>query len=191
MPSSGSTVLWFSAGACSTARDTGEVGQEPYALLAKSAGWSPSRGFSVQHDMVARFYGGYDQVGMHQPAPVHISRNAIVIGIAGLVLFAFVAADVSAFENPPVLVKVSNVNWYILGTLVTTSGGFTIRASQSTYLSLTCTGLCFEVVGVSVSSPFTLVNSTVVSAPVQWVNLTVKARSTAYDGNLSVTLAVP
>jgi hypothetical protein len=141
--------------------------------------------------MVARFYGGYDQVGLHQPSALHISRNAIVIGIAGLVLLAFVVADVSTFENPPVLVKVTSVYWYVLGSVVATSAGFTLHPSQSTELSVTCELFCFVVDGVTVGAPFALVSSSVVNEPALWVNLTVQAPPTAYTGNLSVTLEVP
>ena len=150
----------------------------------------------MQHDPVATFFGGYDQVGSLRRSrfdgpPLHVSRNTLAIGIAAMALLAFVAADVSALENPPVVVKVTSVEWYALGFVIASSGGFNVRASQTIALSETCEGICLPVVGVSVASPFTLVRDTIVDQPVQWVNLTVRAPATSYDGNLSVTLALP
>ncbi len=145
----------------------------------------------MQHDAAAVFYGGYDQVGRLRPTRLHLSRIALAVVVAGIVLIAFVAADVAALENPPPLVRVTSVNWVVLDSLLAASAGFTLHPTQSTELSETCNGFCFTIDSVSVSAPFTLVSDTIVNSPVQWVNLTVQAPSTSYDGNLTITLEIP
>lgn len=145
----------------------------------------------VQHDVTALFYDGYDQIGLLRPSHHRISRMAVAIGLAGVALLVFVAADVSALSSLPARVTVTQVNWFVLGTLIGSSQGFSLYSSQSTELSETCTLFCYNVSGVSVAPPFALVKSTIENLPVQWINLTVKAPAAAYDGNLSITLEVP
>jgi len=142
------------------------------------------------YDSVATFYGGYDSVRYLRRPSVRFSRNALILAVAGVVLLGFVAADVGAFANLPVSVQVTGVSWYAEGELLTTSGGFTLHSSQSTTLVLTCDTICWAVDGASVSAPFHLVGLTVIDQPVQYVNVTVQAPSTAYHGGLTIDLAV-
>jgi hypothetical protein len=145
----------------------------------------------MAHDLVASFYGGYDQVGLARPVRLRIPRMAAILAIAGILLVAFIAADVSAYQNLAVTVKVTSVEWFVEGEALTTSGGFSLHGSQSTTLSLTCSTVCYRFVGATASSPFTVLGFSVSYHPIQYTNVTVQAPTSAYDGPLSVTLEVP
>jgi len=142
------------------------------------------------HDSVATFYGGYDQIGLARSNPLQISRVGLVVALAAVVLLILVAADVAAFTSPPATVRVSAVNWYAEGQLLTTAPGFSAHASQSVKLSLTCNTICFRINGASVSAPFSLAAFSVVNQPVQYVNVTVTTPPTGFSGPLTITLHV-
>jgi len=140
---------------------------------------------------MATFYGGYDQVRAIRPARLHIPTKVLAVGVAALMLVVFVAADISALQSRPAVVQVTVVNWYAENALLTTSGGFTMHASQTVTLSLTCSTYCYRFNGeASVSSPFTLLGVTVAYAPIQYANATVQAPSSGYSGPLTIDLGV-
>jgi len=145
----------------------------------------------MMHDSVAAFYGGYDQVGLVRARQLRVPWVSLGAGFAALVLVAFVAADVSALSNGAATVQVTNVNWYALGGILVTTGGFSMPAHHSTVLTLTCTDLCFRVSGAVVSPPFTSTAFSVVYEPMQYVNVTVLAPSSSFQGPLSITLVIP
>ena len=142
-------------------------------------------------DAMASFYGGYDQAGYIRRAPTRISGKLVAIAIATIALLAFVAADVAALESPPVVVKVTVVNWNVESFPLTTAGGFAMHPSQSVSLTLTCSSYCYRFSdSASVSAPFKLVSFSVVYAPIQYTNATVQAPSSGYDGPLTITLGL-
>lgn len=144
----------------------------------------------VRHDPVAVFYGGYDQVALRSSARRAFPKTAVAIGVALVALVVLVAADASAYAAIPPVVRVTSVDWYSGGVLLTTSAGFTLRASQETVFPLVCEVSCVAWAGASVSAPFVLVGFSVTDSFVQYTNLTVRAPSTAYDGPLAITLTV-
>jgi hypothetical protein len=144
----------------------------------------------VSHDLVASFYGGYDQVGLGRPARLHIPRMALVIAVAVLFLLVFIAADVSAYESLPVNVEVTSVAWYAEGGLLTTSAGFSLHGSQLTTLTLSCSTVCYRIDGATVNSPFSVLSVVVSYDPDQHTDVTVRAPSSSYDGALTITLEV-
>ncbi len=144
----------------------------------------------AMHDNVATFYGAYDQVGLHRLPRMRIPWVLVVLVLAIFVLIGLVVADVAAYDSGKVTVQVTSVSWYALGGLLTTSGGFSLHASQTVTLTLTCNSICFRLDGASVSSPFQMVSFAVTQQPVQYANVTVQAPTVSYDGPLSVTLSV-
>jgi hypothetical protein len=144
----------------------------------------------MAHDLVASFYGGYDQVGVGRPTRLHLPRMTVMVAIAVLLLRVFIAADVSAFESLPVNVQVTSVSWYAEGSLLTTSGGFSLHGAQTTTLTLTCSSVCYRIDGATASSPFSVLNVQVSYTPDQHTNVTVRAPSSPYDGTLVITLQV-
>ena len=144
----------------------------------------------VRHDPVAVFYGAYDQVVLRPSARRTVPRLAFAVGVAAVALTVLVAADVSALAAIPPVVRVTGVNWYSEGVLLTSSPGFSLRASQETVFPLVCEISCLAWGGASVSAPFVLVAFSVTGTWVQYTNLTVRAPATAYDGPLTITLSV-
>lgn len=145
----------------------------------------------MMQDTGATFYGGYDQLYAVRRSPMRISAKVFAIAVALLLLLVFVAVDVSALETRPSVVQVTLVNWYAEGSLLTTSGGFSMHSGQTVSLSLTCSAYCYRLNGVaSVSAPFTLVGLSVTYAPIQYANVTVQAPASGYDGPLTITLGV-
>ena len=145
----------------------------------------------TMHDSVASFYGGYDQVRFSRSEMLPLPRRFLVIGVAATMLLVAVAADVSALSAGSTVVKVTEVDWSVEGYALATAAGFTMHASNTVTVSLTCTSLCFRVVGVFVASPFEQVSASIVYAPIQYVNVTVVAPSSAYAGPLSISLQIP
>lgn len=146
-------------------------------------GWS-------RHDPAAVFYGGYDQVALRRPAPVHVRWTTVAIALATAVLAVLTAADVSAYTESPVIVRVTSVDWYAGTVLLTTSPGFSLRPSATTTFPLVCELFCVPWTGASVSAPFQIVNFTETATSVQYTNITVRAPPTAYDGSLTITLEI-
>lgn len=144
----------------------------------------------VRHDPVAVFYGGYDQVALRPTARRAVPKLAVAVGVAAVALTVLVAADVSALAAIPPVVRVTGVDWYSEGVLLTTSAGFSLRASQETVFPLVCEVSCVAWGGASVSAPLVLVGFSVTDTAAQYTNLTVRAPATAYDGPLAITLTV-
>jgi hypothetical protein len=144
----------------------------------------------VAHDLVATFYGGYDQVGLSRPLRFRIPRMAVLLAVAGILLCVFIAADVAAYQSLPVNVQVTSVNWFVETEALTTTPGFSLHGSQTTTLTGTCSTLCYRIIGATASAPFTVVGFSVVYHPIQYTNVTVRAPSGAYDGPLTITLEV-
>ena len=142
------------------------------------------------YDSVATFYGGYDHVDYLHRTKVRIPLGIVAIALSGTVLLGFVAADVSAYDAAADSVQVTGVNWYVLGQLEMTTGGFTLHPSQSTLFTLECDGVCWNIDGATVSAPFLVAGLTIVDHPVQYVNLTIRAPAYAYRGEMTVTLTV-
>lgn len=142
------------------------------------------------HDSVATFYGGYDQVGLVRRTPLHLPWMAVVLGVAVLTLLSLIAADVAAYEARPASVNLTAVDWYAGSEPLTTSAGFTVHASQSFLLTLTCTSVCYLFSGASVSAPFVLLAFSMTNHPIQYVNVTVQAPASGFQGILTITLAV-
>jgi hypothetical protein len=146
----------------------------------------------VAHDLVASFYGGYDQVGLAR-APryrIRIPRTAVLIAVAVVILVVFVAADVAAYESLPVNVEVTAVSWVSEGTVLATQPGFGMHGGQRATLSLTCDTVCVRFGAARVNAPFSLVAFSLVYSPDQYANVTVQAPGTTYSGPLTVTLSV-
>ncbi len=143
------------------------------------------------HDSVATFYGGYDQVAMRRFGPARIPWTRVAIVVAAALLLLFVAADVAAFATPPATVRITEVAWYAEGGLLTSTSGGTVRAGATFVATLTCSTLCFRVSGVTAAEPFSVVSVSVVDSPLQWVNVTVRAPTSSYDGPLALTIVLP
>jgi len=144
----------------------------------------------MMQDAVATFYGGYDRARFIRTSRVRIPVGAVAIGLAAVVLLAFVAADVTAYHNATTPVVVTSVEWYAMGQLLTTSAGFTLHISQTFPLTLACYSLCYRFNSVTVGAPFQVTSSHIVWQPVEYVNATVQAPATGYNGPLIVYLGV-
>ena len=142
------------------------------------------------HDSVATFYGAYDQVELRRLPRMRIPWILVGLGLAALVLVVLVAADVAAFDTGTVTVEVTSVSWYAEGGLLTTSGGFSMHASQVVRLTLTCSFICYRLDGATVNAPFQLVSFSITDQPIQYANVSVQAPASSYDGPLTITLAV-
>jgi len=144
----------------------------------------------MAHDLVASFYGGYEQVGLVHGRRWRIPRTAVLITVAVLVLVIFIAADVAAYENLTATVDVTAVDWVSEGTVLATTAGFALHPDQKSTLTLLCSTVCIRFDGASVSGPFTLVAFSVTYQPDQYTTVTVQAPGGAYSGVLTITLAV-
>ena len=117
-----------------------------------------------------------------------VSGKIILVVVAAVLLLALVGADVTALANRPVMVRITSVSWYAGGSLLTSSSGFSIQASQRTTLTLTCSTVCMGIFTATVGRPFLFLGFTVAYHPIQFVNVTVLAPSSAYSGPLAITL---
>jgi len=142
------------------------------------------------HDAVATFFGGYETAGIGRRRPLRVRWVPVALGVAVICLFAFVAADVSAYTSSTVAVNVTSVSWYAEGMLLTTVAGFSLHTSQTTTLTLSCDSICYRFNGATVSAPFTFVSFSVVNEPVQYTNVTVRAPSSAYVGPVTISLTI-
>ena len=77
------------------------------------------------------------------------------------------------------------------GSRLTTSSGFSLRASTTAFFPLTCASLCLPWNGASVSEPFSLVAFSVAYRGLQYTNVTVRAPATGYAGPLTIALDLP
>ena len=144
----------------------------------------------MMHDSVAAFYGGYDQVGFRRHPRSRVPWISVAIAVSAVALLVFVAADVSAYEGVTAEVHVTSVTWYADDVWLATTGGFSAHPSEQFVLSETCQIFCFYFSGASVNAPFTLAQVSIVNVPVQYVNLTIQAPSTTYQGTLNITLEI-
>jgi hypothetical protein len=145
----------------------------------------------MMHDSVATFYGGYDQVGLLRPRRFHVPWIYFGIGVAAITLVGVVAADVAAFTSGGAVVQVTAVDWYVEGSLLASTGGFSVHTSQDVQTTLTCSTVCFRITGAAVSPPFQFVSFSVSYSPIQYVNVTAKAPPAAYSGPLVINLEIP
>lgn len=122
--------------------------------------------------------------------PPLVSRNALCIALASVVLLGFIAADVGAATSLPVKVTITQVNWFVGNLSVGNESGFTVLGGHTFDLKLVCEIFCPYFSGLSVANPFTLVNVTVAYPWFEYVNATVQAPNHAYDGPLDATLIV-
>jgi len=123
--------------------------------------------------------------------PPLVSGKVVLLAVACVVLAGFVNADVAAlYRAPPAAVEVTAVEWFIPGALLSTSAGFSMHSSEQVTVTLTCSNVCFRISGAAVESPFTLVGFSVVYAPDQYTNVTVKSPSSAYIGPIAVELSL-
>jgi len=122
--------------------------------------------------------------------PPLVSRNVLLIAVASMFLLGFVAADVGAISSTPVKVTVTQINWLIGNVSVGNASGFTVQGGHTFTLGLVCTIFCPYFSGVSVASPFALVNVTIAYPWFEYVNATIQAPGHAYDGPLNVSLSV-
>ena len=145
-------------------------------------GWSETFDPSSPYAYEARRWMGYER------DPPFVSGTVLLIATVCLVLSGFIAADVGALANPPVSVQVTQVDWYVNGALLTTSGGFTVSTNQAFTLTLTCADVCMVLYSATVSPPFQFLSFSVAYHPIQYVNVTARAPSSGFDGPLAVTL---
>jgi len=137
------------------------------------------------------FHGGYIHAPFHLHAPLRPSqiRGLLVTAIA--VLVVLVVLDVATYEDGATITRVSGVGWYAEGELLASTPGFSVHASQTFTLTLTCNFICYNFNGASVSPPFQLVAFSVVNQPIQYANVTLKSPSSGFDGPLTITLGLP
>ena len=107
-----------------------------------------------------------------------------------VLLVVLVAADVSAYESVTAAVRVTAVSWSTEGSLLATSAGFSTHTSRTFTLTLTCSLICYNFAGASVSPPFEVVGFSLVNQPIQYANVTLKAPDTSYNGPLAISLTL-
>lgn len=114
----------------------------------------------------------------------------LVLGVSLVALVLLVAADVSAYESTTASVRVTTVSWYTEGSLLATTSGFSTHPSHTFTLTLTCSMICYNFAGASVSPPFQFVGFTLVNQPIQYANVTMKAPESSYQGPLVISLTL-
>jgi len=122
--------------------------------------------------------------------PPLVRGTTLLVVAACLLLLGFVAADVGLYSSQPVTVNVTAVEWFIPGTPLATTAGFSLHGSSSVTVTLTCSSVCIRFSGATVESPFTLLGFSVVYHPDQYTNVTVRAPATAYTGPIAIQLNV-
>lgn len=143
------------------------------------------------HDAVASFYGGYDQVLRTPRVRRHINLVVLLLAVAVVILIGFIAADVLAFQSIPAKIQVTSVEWYAGTQLLTTTQGFAMHATQAVTLTLSCNFICYEFGGATANAPFQVTGFAVSYSPIEFVNVTVVAPSSAYSGPLMIVLTPP
>ena len=116
--------------------------------------------------------------------------TSLVIGVGLGVLMVFVSADVAIYASQPVIVQVTAVEWFIPGTALATTSGFSMHNSEWVTVTLTCSSVCFRFSGATVETPFTLESFSVVYHPIQYVNVTVESPPSSYTGPIAIELNV-
>ena len=144
----------------------------------------------MMHDPEATFYGGYDQAGVGRLPSLRFSRIGLAIGVAAVALLLLIGSDVVAFDDRIAAVEVTSVNWVVGGHSIASTEGFTAHTSERFLVAETCQIFCYNFDGATVNPPFQLVGMSIVNAPVQYTNLTVRAPGSAYSGPLTITLEV-
>ncbi len=143
------------------------------------------------HDSVATFYGGYDQVATRRLAPARVPWTRVALVLAVIVLLVVVAADVAAVTTSAVPVRITAIDWYAEGGLLTSTSGLTVRGGTTFVATLECSTVCFRVTGVTAAAPFQVAGVLISYSPDQWVNVTVRAPTSSYDGPLTLTIELP
>lgn len=122
--------------------------------------------------------------------PPLVSGTVLLIAVSTLVLAGFVTADAYALTTTPVKVTVTQVNWFVGNFSVGNQSGFQVAGGHDFALGLICEIFCPTFTGVTVAAPFSLVNDTIAYPWFEYVNLTVRAPGSAFDGPLTITLQV-
>jgi hypothetical protein len=136
----------------------------------------------------AAFYDPYVWQTARSPRRISLGIAAVVIGV--LVLLALIAADVSAYEAIPAKITIERVDWMVGNFSIGNSSGFTTLSGHAFPENLVCEIFCPNFDRASVSSPFTLASSSFAYPWFEYVNLTIQAPSSGYDGTLTITLGV-
>lgn len=123
----------------------------------------------------------------HEP-PV-VSGSVLALALAGMLLLAFVVADVGVALSPPVKVTVTEVTWFSGNFSLGNGSGFMVAGGHTFSVGLVCEIFCPKFDGLTVSSPFTLVNDTIAYPWNEYVNVTAVAPATTYTGPLSIVLS--
>lgn len=142
-------------------------------------------------DPLATFYGGYERTHLVRPPWLRIRPIQIAIGVAVLALISVIVADTTLLAAGPPKVTVTAVEWEVGGAVLTATAGFQAHPSQSIVLTLSCSSLCYRFTGATVNSPFQVVSFVSIDSPIQFTNVTVRAPSSAYSGELIVSLSLP
>lgn len=162
---------------------------------------------------LSSLFGGRRHAGSSPPAPDygpirgstvaevgHVSFHGpsltarqlwVVVAVAIAVLGVLVAADVGAYESAQGISHITTVNWYAAGGFLSSETGFSVHASSTFTLTLTCNSICYNFNGATVSAPFQVVGFSLVNQPIQYTNVTVRAPASAYTGPMSITLGLP
>jgi hypothetical protein len=126
----------------------------------------------------------------YEREPPLLSRVAVYLVLASLLLLVFVSADVGAYYSLPVKVTITQVHWYIGNFSLGNQSGFAVQGGHDFSRNLVCELFCVRFTGVSVNSPFVLVNDTIAFPWFEYVNMTIRAPNFAYDGPLDLTLSI-
>ena len=122
--------------------------------------------------------------------PPLVSGNVILVVVACFVLLGFISADVGALTSLPVKVTVTQVNWAVANLSLGNSSGFGVLAGHEFTVRLECEIFCVKFVGASVASPFVLVADSISFPWFEYVNVTLRAPSSAYQGPVNIALSV-
>lgn len=129
-------------------------------------------------------------VSFHGPS-ITARQLWALVAVAVAVLGVLVAADVGAYESAQAISHVTAVSWYAAGEFLSSESGFSVHASTTFTLTLTCNSICYNFDGATVSAPFHVVGFSVMNQPIQYTNVTVRAPASAYTGPMSITLGLP
>jgi hypothetical protein len=123
-------------------------------------------------------------------SPLHLSKGAVLIGLAGILLLGLLVADASALYATPVKVTVTEIQWFVGNYSVGNQSGFTIAGGHTFSESLTCQLFCPTFKSARVNAPFTLVSDTFAYPWYEYANLTIQAPNSDYSGPLDITFPI-
>jgi hypothetical protein len=127
---------------------------------------------------------------LYAPRLLHLSTSSasLIIGVGIGVLMVLVSTDVVLYQSQQADIHVTAVEWFIPGSVLATTSGFSMHKTERVTVTLTCSTVCFRFSGATVESPFTLEAFSVVYDPIQYVNATVLAPGNSYTGPIAVDL---